>query len=258
MTSNPMDNVIQLINQYKGEFEFGISELMKHAGAIINFTSKGSTYQQFNIYHQKLLKQRDEMLIKIRDTHSALPDLDTIKLLNAFTWMAIMLLGLSFGAILGGILFPPFLEFIISGTDAAFLAYFVLPLTVYYFLHLPMEIIINNDLFRRHLLFLFATLEGLLTGYIFSNKDLISAPPIAALTPIAIGLIPHFGSTVIGNDRVKLISLTIGGGFILHLLVGTIISLSLPYLLLAALYGFIGFATLQLCVNNIGKDPVSP
>ncbi|EJW72355.1 hypothetical protein WUBG_16740 [Wuchereria bancrofti] len=82
-------------------------------------------------------------------------------------------------------------------------------------------------------------------------------PPIAALTPISIGLIPHFGSSIIGKDHAKLLCLTIGGGFILHLSLGAIIDLSVPYLLLAGLYGFIGFAILQLYVNNAGKDIVS-
>ncbi|VDO52634.1 unnamed protein product [Brugia timori] len=102
-----------------------------------------------------------------------------------------------------------------------------------------------------------STSKGLLTGFIFSDKDLIGIPPIAALTPISIGLIPHFGSSIIGKDHAKLLCLTIGGGFILHLSLGTIIDLSLPYLLLAGLYGFIGFAILQLYVNNAGKDIVS-
>lgn len=99
--------------------------------------------------------------------------------------------------------------------------------------------------------------QGFLTGYIFSDKDLIGMPPIAALTPMAIGLIPHFGSSIIGKDHAKLVCLTIGGGFFLHLSLGAIIDLSLPYLLLAGLYGFIGFTILQLYVNNTGKDLVS-
>lgn len=101
---------------------------------------------------------------------------------------------------------------------------------------------------------LFPTLQGLLTGYIFSDTDLVGLPPIAALTPMAIGLIPHFGSSVIGEDHAKLVCLAIGGGFFLHLSLGAIIELSLPYLLLAGLYGCIGFAILQLYLNNTGKD----
>ncbi|EFO13473.2 hypothetical protein LOAG_15056 [Loa loa] len=215
------------------------------------------TFNQFNVFHHELLKQRDEMMIKIKDIQSNLSDLDTTKLMKAFSWMAIMLLGLSIGEFLGNILFSTLLEFFISGSDATLLAYFILPLTVYYFLQLPLEITETNDLFRRHMLFSFAIFEGLLIGYLFSDKNLIGIPPIAALTPIAIGLIPHFGSTIIGEDHAKLICLTIGGGFILHLSMGIIIDLSLPYLLLATLYGIIGFAILQLYVNNTGKDFVS-
>lgn len=105
--------------------------------------------------------------------------------------------------------------------------------------------------------YLLQPFQGLLTGHIFSDKDLIGTPPIAALTPMSIGLIPHFGSSIIGKDHAKLICLTIGGGFLLHLSLGAIIDLSLPYILLAGLYGFIGFTVLQLYVNSAGKDHVS-
>uniref|UniRef100_A0A1I7W3C9 t-SNARE coiled-coil homology domain-containing protein n=1 Tax=Loa loa TaxID=7209 RepID=A0A1I7W3C9_LOALO len=230
MTSNPMVSVVELAGQYKSEFENSFNELMKYATTFTNSTDKMGTFNQFNVFHHELLKQRDEMMIKIKDIQSNLSDLDTTKLMKAFSWMAIMLL------------------------DATLLAYFILPLTVYYFLQLPLEITETNDLFRRHMLFSFAIFEGLLIGYLFSDKNLIGIPPIAALTPIAIGLIPHFGSTIIGEDHAKLICLTIGGGFILHLSMGIIIDLSLPYLLLATLYGIIGFAILQLYVNNTGKD----
>ncbi|KAM3715753.1 putative membrane protein [Dirofilaria immitis] len=257
MTSNPVISFVELADQYKSEFVNGISELMKHAASFVNLINKERTYQQFSVFHQKLLKQRDEMMITIQDTQSTLQNLDTTKLMKAFSWMAIMLLGLNFGAFFGGFLFMPLLGFFISSSDAILLAYFILPLTVYYFLCLPMEDSAKNDLLRRHVLFFFAAFEGLLTGYIFSNKDLISMPPIAALTPMAIGLIPHFGSSAIGKDHVKLICLTIGGGFLLHLIFGIIIDLSLPYLLLTGLYGLIGFAILQLYVNNAGKDHTS-
>lgn len=98
-------------------------------------------------------------MTKIQDTQSSLPDLDTTKLMKAFSWVAVMLLGLSFGAFLGGILFSSLLAFLISGSDAALLAYFVLPLTVYYFLNLPLEMTTKNDLLRRYVLFSFAAFE---------------------------------------------------------------------------------------------------
>ncbi|KAL3993639.1 Interactor of ZYG-11 family protein [Acanthocheilonema viteae] len=254
MTSDPVVSVVELADQYKSEFENGFSKLLKHAVTFINSASKVRTYEQFNVLHYELLKKRDEMIVKIQDTQSTLPELDTMKLMRTFSWVAVMLLGLSFGAFLGGILFSSLLEFFISGSDAVLLAYFLLPLTIYYFLHLPLEITAKNDLLRRHVLFSFAAFEGLLTGYVFSNKDLVGMPPIAAFTPMAIGLIPHFGSSIIGKDHAKLVCLTIGGGLFIHLSFGVIIDLSLPYLLLAGLYGFIGFAVLQLYVNNAGKD----
>ncbi|OZC07561.1 hypothetical protein X798_05426 [Onchocerca flexuosa] len=255
MASNPVVSLVELADQYKSEFENGISNLMKHTMSFVNSARKAGTYRQFNIFHQELLKQRDEMMIKIRDTQSILPDLDTTKLMGAFCWMAIMLLGQSFGAFFGGILFSPLLGFFVSSSDAILLAYFILPLIIYYFLHLPLEVTAKNDLLQRYVLFAFAAFEGLLTGYIFSDTNLIGMPPIAALTPMAIGLIPHFGSSIIDKNHAKLLCLTVGGGFLLHLALGAIIDLSLPYLLLTGLYGLIGFAVLQLYVNNAGEDP---
>uniref|UniRef100_A0A1I8EYA4 Uncharacterized protein n=1 Tax=Wuchereria bancrofti TaxID=6293 RepID=A0A1I8EYA4_WUCBA len=169
MTSDPVVSVVELAGQYKREFENGLSKLVKHAATFANSTSKARTYEQFNVFHRELLKRRDELIVKIQDTQSTLSDLDTATLMRAFSWMAVMLLGLNFGAFLGGILFSSLLEFFIS-------------------------------------------------------------------------------------DHAKLLCLTIGGGFILHLSLGAIIDLSVPYLLLAGLYGFIGFAILQLYVNNAGKD----
>uniref|UniRef100_A0A0R3RRT7 MFS transporter n=1 Tax=Elaeophora elaphi TaxID=1147741 RepID=A0A0R3RRT7_9BILA len=213
MTSDPLVSVVELADQYKSEFENGLSELMKHATTFVNSTNKIRTYEQFNVLHRELLKQRDEMMKEIQDTQSTLPDLDTTKLMRAFSWVAIMLLGLSFGAFLGS----RYVQFELKQIPSV----------------------------------------GLLTGYIFADKDLVGMPPIAALTPMAIGLIPHFGSSAIGKDHAKLICLTIGGGFFLHLCLGAITDLSLPYLLLAGFYAFIGFVVLQFYVNNAGKDPVS-
>uniref|UniRef100_A0A183DLF1 Dolichol kinase n=1 Tax=Gongylonema pulchrum TaxID=637853 RepID=A0A183DLF1_9BILA len=45
-----------------------------------------------------------------------------------------------------------------------------------------------TDLLLRHLLLLFALVEGLLAGYVLSERAIDCTPPIAALTPIAIGV----------------------------------------------------------------------
>ncbi|VDN05178.1 unnamed protein product [Thelazia callipaeda] len=257
MSSGALDTIIELASQYKSEFETTFYELKKRAAILSKSTGKEKTFDHFVAIHEKLKKHRDEIIATIRDTQTALPELDTTKLMSTFAWMAVVLLGSSLGAIFGGIVLPPLIGFFLMTSDAALMAYVILPLATYYFLQLPMESSLQNDLLRRHVLFTFGAVEGFLTGYIFANKDLIGTPPIAALTPVAIGIIPHLGSSVIGQDRSKLIWLTIGGGFILHLSLGTIIELSLPYLLLTALYGLIGFAILQLYVSNVQKEFVS-
>lgn len=116
-------------------------------------------YQQLSGLQQELLRQRDEIIVTIRDTRSALPDLDTVKLLGAFSWVSVMLLGLSIGAVLGGILFSPLVGFFMSGSDAALIAYLILPAAAFYCLQLPTEVTEENDLLRRHALFLFAAVE---------------------------------------------------------------------------------------------------
>ncbi|VDK28589.1 unnamed protein product [Gongylonema pulchrum] len=250
-----MDSVLQLVNQYRNEFQYGYGSLRKNVASICQgLANKNRPHQNLSRLQQELLKQRDEMLATIKDTQSVLPELDTTKLMGAFSWMGIMLLGLSIGAIVGGILLQPVLELFISGVDAALIAYLILPAAAFYCLQLPIDANEQNDLLRRHALFLFAVFEGLLTGYIFANRGLIGVPPLAALTPMAIGLFPHIGQSTIGKDRMKLICMAIGGGMMLHLCMGTIVDLSLPYFLLAGLYALIGFAVLQLYVNSAGKD----
>lgn len=57
------------------------------------------------------------------------------------------------------------------------------------------------------------------------------------------------------SDRAKLIGITIGTGVALHLVFGTVLGLTFPYLLLTMIYTAVGFVTLQVYLKN-GEDAV--
>lgn len=58
------------------------------------------------------------------------------------------------------------------------------------------------------------------------------------------------------SDRKKLLGVTLGGGLLIHLSLGVIIGVSVPYLLLSLLYTAIGFIAIQHYIKHVNKETV--
>lgn len=70
--------------------------------------------------------------------------------------------------------------------------------------------------------------------------------PIGAITPLVIALSVHLLGPKLANSRPSLYGAAIGGGLIVHIVVGfSSGQFSFPYLLLSLLHSAIGFAVLQ-------------
>lgn len=252
-----MEPVLTLANQYKGEFQDEYTQLRKRVlAARDELTAKAQAYQKQLTDMQPVLQKHKEEVVGVLKNQAPVADLDTAKLMATFMWTAVLLVGATIGGIFGGTLLAPILSLFVSGFYAFVAAYIALPAAMFYYMRKPVEQNKQNDSDRRHALFAFSVVEGLLAGFVLSNRALIGAPPLAALTPAIMGLGAQIGSSVIGKDRIKLLGVTLGGGFMLHMVLGFVLGLSFPYILLALLYTTTGFVALQLYLKNVGKDTV--
>ncbi|MCP9256976.1 hypothetical protein DINM_000205 [Dirofilaria immitis] len=96
--------------------------------------------------------------------------------------------------------------------------------------------------------------QGLLTGYVLSDRILYSLSPIAALTPCFIGIITPLSEPTINKQRSLLLIAAIIGSFTFHIIIGMLFNLTFPYILLVISYTVIGFITLQLLIANVDEN----
>lgn len=162
----------------------------------------------------------------------------------------------------------PFVGLIFGSLWAIILAYFLLPIYAYSLINKEIEpandAISTNESFAAHAdcqkrfkLLLFAIVEGLLIGYLFSSHYLSSMQPLAFLSPLLLGVGAHFvfSQQIQASDRVSTLGVCIGTGFAAHLILGFLLGeLSIPYLVLTLLYTAIAYSALQIYFQYNGEN----
>ncbi|EFO16484.1 hypothetical protein LOAG_12022 [Loa loa] len=176
---------------------------------------------------------------------------DAEKIMQTFIWTALLLLTCSIFSTFSAYFFSILIRQIIGTFVATICAYVLLPLiTCHYINKLSVRKYAWNDMILRHALLTLSMVEGLLTGYILSNRILHNLSPFAALTPFFIGIIAPLLHSARQNERSLLILITIIGSFTCHIAIGILFGLTFPYILLTVFYTMISFITLQLLIAN--------
>ncbi|VDM44984.1 unnamed protein product [Toxocara canis] len=249
-----MEPIAQLANQYMEEFE----ELKKQTLTLGDTLSvKAQQYQQeLNQLQPVINQQKDELISTLQD-QSELSGVDKAKMTATFTWTGVMLAGMGVGFILSKYALAPVLSLFISGFLATIAAYAVLPALAYYYFAGPVEGDSKElDAYRRHCLLGVAIAEGALNGLLFCQRVIPGLPPPASLTAFAIGIGSQAGSTFIGNDRTKLMAVTLGGALGADMAMGIATGLSAGFLMLALLYTAVGFVILQVYLKKGNSEAV--
>lgn len=162
-------------------------------------------------------------------------------MLELFAWTAVVQFSFRVSFLVGAYLLAPVIGLALSRNGAAIIAYVLLPYLAY--LQLQQS---GSDELLRHRLLNFAALEGLATGYLLSRSYLATMQPLSAITPLVIALSVHLLGPKLANSRPSLYGAAIGGGVVVHLVIGvSSAQLSVPYFLLTLLHAGIGFAVLQ-------------
>uniref|UniRef100_A0A915BK02 Uncharacterized protein n=2 Tax=Parascaris univalens TaxID=6257 RepID=A0A915BK02_PARUN len=243
-----MEPVMQLANQYRDEFEVVKRQTLTLGDTI---SAKAQRYQQELNQMQPVINQQKDELISTLQDQSALSGIDNVKMTATFVWTGIMLSGMTVGFIVSKYALAPLLSLFISGFYATLAAYVVLPAIAFYYFTGPAEGDAKElDIYRRHCLLGIAVAEGVLNGFLFCQRIIPGLPPPAPLTAFAIGIGSQAGASFIGNDRMKLMAVTLGGALAADLAIGIATGLSAGFLLLALLYTAVGYVVLQLYLKK--------
>uniref|UniRef100_A0A915CIH3 Uncharacterized protein n=1 Tax=Parascaris univalens TaxID=6257 RepID=A0A915CIH3_PARUN len=246
-----MDIIKQLLEQYKLELDAEVSRAKQWSVTFQDdINKKVQFYQQHLNNLQPLIETKKGEMMNLLLDQSPTEQLDIAKLMATFIWTGVLLLTTTIGGVLGGTILKSILSLFVSGFYAFLAAYMLLPAMAWYYLQQPAD----NDRSRRHALLAFSLLEGLATGFVLSERALTGPPPLAAITPLVIGFGAQMGASFIAIDRKKLLGVTLGGGLLIHLSLGVIVGVSLPYLLLSLLYTAIGFVAIQHYIKHVKKE----
>jgi len=166
---------------------------------------------------------------------------------ETFTWTSVLLFASYFISLISSLVLSPVVGVFVGGATAFLVIYAALPTFVYKNLDFTNE----SDAETRFQLLGFALVEGILVGFLFSDRYLATMQPLPFLTPLIIAVATTLAEPQIGSNRQALLGAAIGGGVVSHLLIGVILGqLSFPYLLLTLLYAATGFATLQYLLKD--------
>uniref|UniRef100_A0A915ACE3 Uncharacterized protein n=1 Tax=Parascaris univalens TaxID=6257 RepID=A0A915ACE3_PARUN len=238
------DSVSYLSNQYRSEFNDLRRRTLQLSDA---FVSKArACHEQLKDIQPVISKEKDELLATLQD-QSEIATLDRNRMLATFTWTGVMLTGMTAGCIFSRYVLAPFLSFFTSEFYASLAAYVILPFIAFrYFTGPVVGEFSEVDKIRRHNLLAIAVAEGVLKGYLFSQRFLPGVAPFSFIAPFSIGFGCQLASSYISNDRMKLIAVTMGTSLAIHLGMGMATGYSLGFLALTLLYAAAGFGMLQM------------
>ncbi|TKR86936.1 hypothetical protein L596_011430 [Steinernema carpocapsae] len=178
------------------------------------------------------------------------------RVMETFTWAGVLEIGAFSGGILSSIVMASILGMFFDGFPAFALAYILLPAMIFAELQKP----VANDTMLRFKMLAVAAVQGMLVGFLISNRYLSTMQPFSFITPLCIGIVAQIAESKIMNNRTQTLAACLGSGLALHLVLGLVLGqLGFSYLLLALLYTGVGFVTMQLFFKNMASDyAVSP
>uniref|UniRef100_A0A1I8ANA0 Multidrug DMT transporter permease n=1 Tax=Steinernema glaseri TaxID=37863 RepID=A0A1I8ANA0_9BILA len=135
------------------------------------------------------------------------------------------------------------------------LAYVFLPVMVFAQLRKPS----TNDSLLRFKMLAVAAGQGVLIGFLLSDRYLSTMQPLSFITPICIGVVAQLAQSSIQDKRTSIFAACLGSGLALHVVLGLVLGqLGFSYLLLALLYTAVGFCTLQIFFKFMASDYAQP
>ncbi|KAI6233649.1 hypothetical protein M3Y99_00878900 [Aphelenchoides fujianensis] len=207
-----VEPIAQLAQKYRTEFEQQFDGLRQRTSQLADQAKeKANQLQEQAKDLQPLAMQKKDELAQVVADQSPVDGLKTDRVLETYAWTAVLQFTYS-------------LHIQLPGAD---------------------------DLTIRFKLLAFAAVEGLLVGFLLSDRYLTTGGPLTFLTPLVIGLVAQLAEGKLGSSRQTFLGATVGSSLALHLVLGLLGGqLSFAYLLLAVLYTALGLVTLQLYLKH--------
>lgn len=238
----PMQPVKELADKYRVEFQEtyeGLRQRSLQLGDSLQHYLEQANQKIHELEPQ--LKQEGNYLVDTLQNMAPIETTYQSKLLGTFAWTALLQFAYLVSSAVSAIALYPLIGLVLGGFSASLLSLVLLPYLAYLQVQLPN----TDDVQARFKLLGLALVEGLLNGFLFSNRQISSVEPLAFLTPLAIAL----AAQLMGNksQRLPVLSACAGSGLVVQLMMGAVLGqLSAPYLLLTLLYGGIAFSSLQI------------
>uniref|UniRef100_A0A7E4V4T1 DUF4203 domain-containing protein n=1 Tax=Panagrellus redivivus TaxID=6233 RepID=A0A7E4V4T1_PANRE len=245
--------IVKTITQYRGEFEETYEGLRKRATAF-----QGVAKDELVKYQEKLAQlqpqinaQRDELIQVLQDVNAPVEEGAPAKLMEALLWTATIQFGYHLAFLFIGGALSGLVGVVFDTYPAIFLAYLLIPIAA--ILHIKANN--DSDVTTRFKILSIAAVEGILTGFLFSNRYLASWQPAPFISTAVLAAAAPIVAEKVGNARTAFIGGTVGAALGVQLVLGLLSgNLGFAYLLLSVLYAGIGFATVQFYLKYSAND----
>jgi len=235
-----MDTLVEIGQQYKTEFEDRIEGLRQRS-----VTLQQQAQETIESLQPAIEAQQQTLLAAVQDMSPREGYAKAVT--ETFAWTAVLLFAAYFVSLISGLILAPVVSVFVGGATAFLVIYAALPAFVYKNLDFTNE----SDSETRFQLLGFALVQGILVGFLFSERYLSTMQPLPFLTPLIIAVGTSMAEPQVGSNRQALIGATIGGGVGAHLLIGLVLGqLSFAYFLATLLYAAAGFASLQYLLKD--------
>lgn len=240
--SSVLDPMKELADKYRVEFQETYEGLRQRSVQL------GDSLQQYleraNGKIQELepqLKQEGSQLLHTLQDMGPIEPLFQSKFLGTFAWIGVLQFGYLLASSVSAVALHPLIGLVVDGFSASLLSFLLLP----YLAYVQVQSSPTDDVQARFKLLGLALAQGLLNGFLLSNRQISSVEPLAFLNPLGIALAAQLVGN--SNQRLPVLGACAGSGLAVQLMVGLVLGqLSFPYMLLSLLYGGISFCALQL------------
>ncbi|KAL3985037.1 Interactor of ZYG-11 family protein [Acanthocheilonema viteae] len=139
---------------------------------------------------------------------------------------------------------------------AVLLCYVVIPIiTLVNIIHPEFSKIWQRSrILRKSKILFFTIIEGILSGYILSDREYHQTPPTVWFVPLGIAFATSTKYFNIGACPEKLLFISVGLGAINQLVFGLIVGITFSYLCISAVYAVIGFLAVQFYIKKYREE----